>query len=62
MITTREFINSLVDAWKECDEECEDCILGEYVNIFGREIILCRIISQACNEAILEYKKANGIK
>lgn len=61
-MTTREMIENMVETWKECDEECDDCLLGQYVNIFGREVILCRIISQAWNEGILTYKKVNGIK
>lgn len=61
-MTTREMIENMVETWKECDEECDECLLGQYVNIFGREVILCRIISQAWNEAIMTYKKVNGIK
>lgn len=61
-MTNREFIEDLVDTWQECDDECDKCRLGGYVNIFGKEIILCRLISQAWNKAISVYKRVNGIK
>lgn len=61
-MSKREQINDLIEAWNECDDECDDCFLANYIDIFGTQHILCSVVQQIWKAGIEAYKKENNIK
>lgn len=58
----REQLEDYVSEYEECDSECGECRLSNYVTILDTDYILCSIISEIYNKAIDSFKKENHIK
>lgn len=61
-MSKRDEIKDLIEAWDECDDECGECLLSNYVDIFGTKHILCSVVREIWKAGIDDYKKVNGIK
>lgn len=56
-----EFLKDLISTYEECDSECGDCILANYVTIFDTEYLLCDLIQTTYQAGVLNFCKLNKI-
>ena len=61
-MSKREEIQDLICAWNECDDECGECILANYIHIFNTDHILCSVVQQIMEAGIAAFKRENNIK
>lgn len=56
-----EFLKDLITTYEECDSECGECLLANYITIFDTEYLLCDVIQSAYQAGILNFCKINKI-
>lgn len=61
-MSKREQIEDFVEEFEECDRECDDCRLSNYITIFNTQYLLCDLVDIIYSKAIEKFKKENHIK